>query len=447
MLFVLMLLFIAYVVFKKGISKREYLFFSTLIFSCFLFDSADPFIGIPLYFYLMCFSIIVSLFERNDLNGNQLKKFTFISIILIFSLILQIINVLNDFNIIKVLLIKDSNTDTMDVASQLFYPSFDFTMIKHFIFLIVYLLFIMFNIDILQDKKTYAKLFNIFDKSFHFLFICIIIEFIIVNILNGYNDRLIMSILFNFKNLNMKENWMTFGVYTVSFCFSERSTMAIIIIYYMMHITKKDYNIKFLIWLAISLISSFATGSTTSLVIVILFGLFILIDIIYCKTKIITKTIIILIMLISITIIIINYEILFEKLNQFLSNNQEWGSAYFRKQSLEYAIQAINFSPLIGIGIGTVYCHGALIQTLSNIGFIGLFLLILTHIVVIPKFKFNLTFIYKLVCVIFVSFAAFMLQQVTSPVLLCFMICLSSMFSQCNRKEVFNENLVCNNKL
>lgn len=427
MIFILSILLLLYFLLKK--ERRLYIFIYTIIMSVILFSSKDPFFGIPIYFYGMILSIIICFDRKNSLFDFKNIKLFMIIILICFFMIVQIVNIIDGNNVIPVILLKNSTTDILDINSQLIIPEFNFTIVKHFVFFVVYLIFVLCNSDLLSDDKCIHFCHEIIIKVFKILFICIIIESLVVNLFGGLNDRSIMDFVFSMTS-NQSYNWKTFGIYSVCFCFTERSYIDCILIYYLIVALKKNFDKKFLKWFIISGIAIFCTGSSTGLAIFLIFGLYFLYRILLVKNSFAIKISFLCIILTILVLIIVNPDLL-DKITNYMSYEEGWNSSYFRRRSNEYGLDAFKFSPFIGMGIGTVYCHSVLIQTLANIGLIGFILTIVFHIIACQKNSFNFDLLIKIVIICIIGVSAYMIQEFTSPYLLCVFISLSSKKNIC----------------
>lgn len=419
-----------FIFFKYKSQQRRYiLFIVTNIVSVFFFSSTDPFLGIPLYFYLMILSEIAALLTKRH-KITLKNKLNMYSILLIFSMVLQIVLLILNFRLKPILLLNKSNTDTIDISKELYLPTFNFTVFKHFIFFVMYIIYILLNVDLI-DSKMKKDMRSIIIKIFHILFICIISESIIVNF-TGWNDRAFMSFIFNVES-NQKENWKTFGISSVCFNFTERSEIGIIFIYFNYIICRGKINNE-IKWIILAAIAVFCTGSSTGIVIVGIYAIIIFIqqNIIYRNIK--CLLIDILFFVVAIFLVYKFGSILFEKVNEFIAPKREWGSAYFRRVSINYAISDFIKKPMLGYGIGTLYAHGMLFQVLGNIGIVGVFLTFKLHFWALNIQKNNKMALFLLTIFLIISFSSFLLQNFTSPwLLVCFM---SISFKNFDNKKV-----------
>lgn len=418
MLFVVDIILTIYFLTKKN--RRLFVFILTLINSLLFFSSSDPFFGIPLYFYLMIISVALGFDGKAKIKTQRNGKLVFILLLICFFLAIQIVNLISGNNVLPSILINETSTDYMDITTHLLTPTFNFTVFKHLFFYIAYLVFVICNSDLLNDNYSLSICKKALMNSFKFLFVCIIIECLIVNILGGYNDRPIMDFIFNLSS-RMSYNWNTFGFSSVCFCFTERSYIDCALVFYLLLALSKKFDRKFIIWFLISGIAILCTSSSTGFAIFLIFTLYFMVRIALKKGNGIIK-IAFLVLTIGVTVIIAYNPALFEKVKNYLLYNETWGSAYFRRQANEYGVKAFLYSPFIGVGIGTIYCHSVLIQTVANVGIIGFCLALLFHIFAFKKQEISLDFIVKIVFVIGISTSAFMIQEFTSPYLLCVFI-------------------------
>lgn len=410
---------------------REFIFILTVVVSLFFFDSKDPFIGIPLYMYIMVLSILLGLFCRRHYIKTD-KKLFIVCILIVVAMMFQMIMLLFGINVQKALLLKQSTTDTLDITSELLYPTVNFTVIKHFLFYIAYLMFLFFNADYLRNKNKLAKLLKCCVKIFKLLFVFLIVECVVTNFTGLLKDRNIITLIFN-TSLNQTIKWTSYsGLYTSVAWFSEASNVRIVIIYYLIRITEKNYKFKSIIWDLVSFFAVFASGGSTALMIsaiYVVYSVFYLIVVNrYMYLKIIGTA-----FLIACVCVVSKYgEVMFAKVNIFLSGAITWGSASARSQSIVYALNIIKYHPLFGLGIGTVYSHSGLFQALANIGIVGTSLLVYAHIILLkPSVSFIV--IVKIIFVVGILFAAFMIQEITSPFMCILMM---TMFAETKSRAI-----------
>ena len=396
------------------------MFITTIVFTIFFYSSHDPIVGMPLYFEVMLVSIVVSVVKKHKVKVRKLVLICIGSIIV--TLMIQLLNIYCGINITQVILLKESDTDVMNIATQLTAPKLNFTVFKHFSFYMCYLIFVFVNSDLLKNRKNIDDTFKVLIKGFKILFICLIIESLIVNALGGYNDRHLMQIIFGFKNLNMQENWKTFGIFSVAFSFTERSYMGVVIVYYLILSVYKKYDYDFLKWFIISIVAVLCTGSSTALVVVLLFAVYFFRDVFIKGKSSMVRIGFLLAAIIGAGLFAMYSSMLLNKINVFFDQSEVWSSGYFRRQSITYGLKAIEFSPLIGIGIGTVYAHSMIIQTVANIGILGVVLGVIYHIEIISTPKINIDRFYKVIITIIICSSTFTVQDFTSPLLLCLIL-------------------------
>lgn len=410
---------------KDNRKKRTLLFICTIVITIFLFSSKDPIIKLPLYIYPLLLSVLFSL--KRSFPKKLFMSFCILSLVLIIGICLLGIGIHNQ----GYLLLKQSNTDTWtDISQQLFIPTINFTVLKHFIFFFIYMLFILCNYDICIDKEVVDKTISILNFSFHVLFIGIIIEWLLVNVLklSGEIDRSIMSYLFSIIDVNQTTDWLTWGSYSVAFCFTERSEIGVIIIYYLIQLKQKNPSY---FWILISFFTVYCTGSSTGLSCTVLFiTIYTIIQFVEYNNVNLKWILFFIIILILIFILSKNNLELFSKVNAFISDNGGVGSASFRARSLDYAKIAITSSPLFGIGIGTIYCHSMLLQTIANIGILGFIATLFFHYHICP-FKFNMINTMEIITIFYVSYGAFMIENFTSPFILTLFLILSWKETNC----------------
>ena len=398
---------------------RRDLFTLTVILCLIFFNSDDPFVKIQLYIYPMILSIFLSLFVNHRINSTALIAMLILIVCLLIPLIMIQIGMVDD----TFLLLKKSNTNVMNISSQLIKPTIDFTVIKHFLYLVAYILFVVFNSDLYADGRYIEKLLNDVTKWFKILIVSLIIEWTFVNALGGFNDRQIMSDLFSLNGTFQTSNWYTWNSYSVCLWFSERSSYGIIIFYYLILLKKKFLKTSDWIWCLLAAVACYCTGSSTALIITIAF-MAAECAIIVLKNRRINQILIVAIIVACGLFVLINYYSVYSpKLLAFMNNKDEWGSGHFRAQSILYGIDAIKKYPLFGVGIGTIYAHSMLIQTLGNIGIIGVIVSLWIHQIVCPV-RLNFRNVVSIAFFIGISYGAFMVQHFTSPVIILIFIIL-----------------------
>lgn len=400
---------------------RKKLFSFSVILSLFFFSSCDPIIGMPLYVYPMLFSAVLSLIHHPKLK----KSLIFILVLLFISMIIPLVRMEWGISTERYFLIKESTTDTLSFKDQLFIPTVDFTVIKHFLFMFVYAVFAIVNADIIKDS-TYIK--TLLDKLilfFKILFIGIIVEWGIVNFFGGIDDRNLLGWIFSLKTNNQTENWFTWGSHSVALWFTERSNFNIVALFYMIYLKKKTINASEWLWIFFSVVAVYCTGSSSCLAILAVY-LFMEVFIIVIRNRKISQFVFATFIVVSCLVVVCsNIDLFMSKFFVFYQSNEEsWSSGYFRANSITYGIEAIKDHPLFGVGIGTVLAHSMLIQTLANIGLVGTSLMLWLHYIICP-IKCNLTNILSLIFIVGLSYGCYMIQNFTSPFLIIIFVILN----------------------
>ncbi len=423
MLTIVVFIYLFVIIFKSrdiNILRRD-LFTLSVVLCLFFFSSDDPFINIQLYIYPMLLSIILSLFANRRINISALSAIMVLIICLLIPIIMMQYGMITD----RFLLLKQSNTDVWDIKAQLFKPTINFTVIKHFLYLIAYILFVVINSDLYMDNEYIERLIKVVTKWFKILIVGLILEWVIVNALGGYNDRELMDKFFSLNGTFQNTNWYTWGSYSVCLWLSERSNYFIITIFYLILLKKREIEPSDWFWIVMSGVACYCTGSSSSLVIgtVYLFTEFIVT--IFKNKRINQVSIMTAIVICSVFIMINYYSVIAPKLLDFINNENKWGSAHFRAQSIEYGLKAIKEYPWFGVGIGTIYAHSMLIQTLGNIGIIGIIVVLWIHQIVCSV-RLNFQNIVAAIFFVGISYGAFMVQHFTSPIIIMIFIILHS---------------------
>ena len=437
MLFIVILANVIYTFIKSTNIEtiRKKMFTLSIILSLFFFSSSDPIIGMPLYVYPMLFSVALSLIHHKKVK----RSFIFIFILLLFSMLVPLIRMELSAGTERYFLIKESSTDTLSINNQMFIPNVDFTVIKHFIFMLTYAVFVILNADIVKNDNYIQNLLHEIIIIFRVLIIGIIIEWGIVNALGGINDRYLMGGIFSLKNINQKINWKTWGSYSVAFWLAERSNFNIIALFYMIYLKKKDIKTSEWMWIALSALAIYCTGSSSCLAIL---ALYLLAEtfVVLIQNKKINQVIFMSVIVVSFTVVLTsNIELFTNKLQAFFSWQEIWNSGFFRANSIYYGIKAIKDHIFFGVGIGTVLAHSMLIQTLANIGFIGTALMLYLHGAVCPK-RNMATNIVTSVFIVGISYGCYMVQNFTSPFLITIFIILNCSEELLDAKQDSKDN-------
>ena len=383
----------------------------------------------PIYVYFCLFSIVLGLFSNKKLKFNS--PFFWIWILLNLALLIQMGNLtLGIFNP-KSLLLNKSNTDLLDLSSQFFVPTVDFTVIKHFVFFNIYYLFLFVNLDLLKNKYLISKILTVNNKLIFLLFCLIYFEFIAANLINS-NLLDFFSIILRF---DINAYWVgPYGLYVSEGWLNEPSTIVITFPYFLSLAEKTETFWKTIFLFLFGVIGVLMTGSTTGIIMVGACTLYLIFNLFKKRQWKYFAAILFLIVIILIFFASV-FSSQIEKLLQFLSfDSTEWGSGTFRANSIYYALISFSQSPLFGVGIGTVYCHGMVFQIISNLGILGLLLFFLSYFVLFRKFKFSL---FKIAISIFLFMASSLIQCFTSPY---FLVVIFVCFTSRNSLLLSNKN-------
>ncbi|MBR6071671.1 MAG: hypothetical protein IKP77_02415 [Acholeplasmatales bacterium] len=333
-------------------------------------NSADPFIGLPLEFVFMFLALIFGLIY-NCRNGICIeKKYYFLILLLIIVLLVPIAEISLGINQQKMLILKESSSDTLDLESEMLYASVDFYVIKHFIFLIAFLIFLMINKNVFHDKNFICILIKSIKVVGVIFFIGVFVEWLFVNI-TGIYDRNIMIFIFNIKYSRQLVLWQTWGSYAVPFSLSERSKIATGVLAFLIILFREKINKKTILELLLVLLAVYCSGSSSALFISVIFSSLILMKVVYFSNNSILKISAILVLCIGAILLIIYNETFFEKIVNYVDENETSGSAFYRAQANDAATKVLQYHFLFGTGIGTLYCHSLILQTVGNIGILG----------------------------------------------------------------------------
>lgn len=361
----------------------------------------------PIYIYFCIFSILCSLIANKKLNFNS--SFFSIWILLNVIMLIQFLNLAVGIFNPSSLLLNHSTTDLLDLTSEFFTPTVDFTVIKHFVFFNVYYLFLFANFDYIRNRYLISKILTINNKLIFVLFCLIYFEFF-VSALMGPDILDSISLFLRF-DLNLK--WVgPYGVYVVEGWLIEPSEIIITFPYFFCLAQKTDSFIKSFLLFAFGVGGVLMTGSTTGLMICGLCFLYMLYNCYKKKEKIHFTLLLVILLLVAIFAVqLLSSQI--NKLFQFLDfESNERGSATFRANSIYYAIISFSKAPLFGVGIGTVYCHGMIFQILSNLGIVGTILFIISYMNLFKGFRVSY---FKIgICFLLLT-ASSLIQSFTSP--------------------------------
>ena len=406
---------------KRIAKAKEVLFLTTLILSFLFFNTADPFLGIPIYIYFALLSILINLFSLT--RTKQFNKLAIVFLLLNIVMLVQICNLrIGIFNPVS-LLINKSNTDTLNIAQEMFVPTIDFTVIKHFVFFDIYLVFALFNFELIKKPSILFKLKKLVYLTIIILFVTIYLEFFIANFIN-YDYLDIIPKIIGFDD-NVKRTGF-FDFYVVHGWLSEPSSIIVTFPFFFVLAEKGLFNLKNLLLFIFGFIGVSMTGSTTGILMVFACFLYAYLRIILkgVKIQIIISTCVILALGV-VSVFLFKDQLI--KVISFLGFGEsagEFGSSTFRSESIVLAINSFAKAPLLGVGIGTVYCHSMVFQVLANIGLIGTFLSLYYHKLLFKHYRFSIS---KLTIIFILFLGSEMIQTFTSPYMLVVIVyCLKS---------------------
>lgn len=406
---------------KRIAKAKEVLFLTTLILSFLFFNTADPFFGIPIYIYFALLSILINLFSLT--RTKQFNKLAIVFLLLNIVMLVQICNLgIGIFNPAS-LLINKSNTDTLNIAQEMFVPTIDFTVIKHFVFFDIYLVFALFNFELIKKPVFLVKVKKLVNFIIILLFFVIYLEFVVANFINyEYLDFIPKIIAFD-DNVN----WTGFfNFYVVHGWLSEPSSIIVTFPFFFLLAENGLFNLKNFLLFLFGFIAVAMTGSTTGILMVLISFLYAYFKILQKGSKVEISISTILILALGITSIFIFKDQLIKVLS-FLGIGEkagEYGSSTFRSESIVLALNSFIKTPVFGVGIGTVYCHSMVFQVLANIGLLGTFLALYFYKLMFKNYRFS---ILKLAIIFVLFLASEMIQTFTSPyMLVVFIICLKS---------------------
>lgn len=406
----------------KRIAKvKEVLFITTLILSFLFFNTADPFLGIPIYIYFALLSILINLFSLT--RTKQFNKLAIVFLLLNIVMLVQICNLgMGIFNPVS-LLINKSNTDTLNIAQEMFVPTIDFTVIKHFVFFDIYLVFALFNFELIKKPVLLLKVKKLVNFIIILLFFVIYLEFVVANFINYEYLNFIPKIIAFDDNVN----WTGFfNFYVVHGWLSEPSSIIVTFPFFFLLAENGLFNLKNFLLFVFGFIAVAMTGSTTGILMVLISFLYAYFKILQKGSKVEVSISTILILAFGITSIFIFKDQLIKVLS-FLGIGEkagEYGSSTFRSESIVLALNSFIKTPMLGVGIGTVYCHSMVFQVLANIGLLGTFLALYFYKLMFKNYRFSLL---KLAIIFVLFLASEMIQTFTSPyMLVVFIICLKS---------------------
>lgn len=408
LIFIFSILLNVFYFLKNGLTKgRAYLYCSTIIISFLFFSIADPIIGMPIYVYFCLASILLGFFKNKNLQFNS--WFFVIWILLNLVMLTQICNLSLGLLNPKSLLLNKSNTDLLDLSSEFFVPTVDFTVIKHFVFFNMYYLFLFINLDLIKNKYLISKVLTINNKLSFLLFCIIYFEFIVANFVNPK----LLDIFSIFLRFDINASWVgPYGLYVAEGRLNEPSTIIVTFPFFFSLAEKTENFGKIFFLFLFGVGGILITGSTTGILMVAFCFLFLVFNL-FKKRQFKYFLTILLLFLLVLIFFASAFSAQINKLFQFLNFGlEEWGSGTFRANSIYYALVSFSQAPILGVGIGTVYCHGLFFQLISNVGILGVILFFLSYLNLFKKFKFN---IFKILICFFLFMASSLIQSFTSP--------------------------------
>ena len=262
-------------------------------------------------------------------------------------------------------------------------------------------------------------------KLIFLLFLLIILEFIISNVLNLHSLALSLNFFLTLDDTSV--DYINNNLNVGQGRLHEPSNLVVTFPYFSFYSENNNISVKSLLFLTIGGLAILISNSTTM---IIIFGL---VMIRFILNSIRRKNYLFALTLISFVCIFALLEQGYllsslEKVQNFLEfDNAEWGSGFFRG-SLKYAMISFMQAPIFGVGVGTVYCHGMVLQVLSNIGIFGIFGVILLYYSIFKGQKLSK---FRVLFILFIYFASGLFQEFTSPYFLiviffCFQDCFNS---------------------
>ena len=207
----------------------------------------------------------------------------------------------------------------------------------------------------------------------------------------------------------------------------------------MIYLKKRDINSFEWFWFVLSAVAIYCTGSSSCLAILAAY-LLAEIFVVLIRNKKVSQVIFISLIIVVCTVVLINnIELFTNKIQSFFSGQESWNSGFFRANSINYGIKAIKDHIFFGVGIGTVLAHSMLVQTISNIGFIGTALMLYMHSIVCPAKK-TIVNILTSVFIVVISYGCYMVQNFTSPFLITIFIILNCNEEILNAKQNSKDN-------
>lgn len=412
MLFYISIALFGYFFIFRRRSLRFFLFAFSVVLAFFFFASYDPVIKMPLYIYFCILSILFSLSNIGNGKHNRLIQ---IGLCLILCLFVQIVFLGLDFVDYQVLLINKSNTDILNVTSQLQSPQLDMNVIKHFVFFVIFILFLIANADYFNpvDKN---RLWRLLILIYYVFFTILIFQSFVVNILgiSQHNITLLLKSIFCLQGVIAE--YSAFGIKSCQAWLQEPSGIIFVLplLCYILRSPRLTGNHIALLFLTD--VSCALSTSTTGIVVSLLFSFLIILKQIFVQknTNLSLRIFFVIIFVLGALISLINFQSIFDKIIDFISFKQVANSAGYRSQSLMLAIQVFLHYPMLGVGIGTVYCHGMVIQVLANIGVLGFgfsFLLFIDSM----RLKLHKENLLLLILNMLIFCAGGLLQEFTSP--------------------------------
>lgn len=399
-----------------------------------------------MYYYVL-YSGVLLLLQKTCLNKIKIKAIIS-SFVLSFIIICGLINLIYNRNLP---MIAPWGTVIDEIAfgrAHLVYPKFSEINIAAFRDMVIFLIYCFMSIEYFYNKKYVNALIKNIKKYFNILFIIIIIEFVIDNVVKVNLARDFINYVFGIVDSTYTIAPMRFGVYAAYGLFVEPSNVGAIMIVYYSIIYCIGFSDKIdIIYFALSFIIDIVSMSSTAFL-VIPFGIFVGIKHYikgnksnenekynrYYRKKIFFKIGIMLILLPIIMFILgsilnsnnkkINtiVEQTKFKISAYVNNDRRDGSAFSRGYGNNLAYEIVRSNPIFGVGLNTTRAFGLIPGVLECIGILG----VIAYIIFI-KYHLNLKVdksnIVLLIIILSYLTSTFSIWHIYNPVIIVIFIC------------------------
>ena len=243
------------------------------------------------------------------------------------------------------------------------YPTLNFQVIKRFLLIVLFSLFIFVFKDLINEKLYKRVIDNLIQFGKIYIYFCLF-EFLYITMVNSDKIYIVLKYIFGRNVSQHIELFMRGGRYTLRGLTREPSHLAIAIfvfIFILLLSNRKD--IEKIFYLILSIFLLYMSGSASSFIVIFISTLIFFLTLFNQKKIFIYGCIVF-----GLAIFImrnVDFSYYLYRINMVLANKE------FRFFTIFDNFQVFLKKPLIGIGIGTTMSYGFVSSALSNIGIIG----------------------------------------------------------------------------